>query len=450
MVRYDRLPRAHPQACRVLRDAPSPSDRERLTRAAGGLARKAKSEEHQAPSIAETDRVLDDCRSGPPLRSDSSETGRRREVREETGMGGPNTGRNDPCPCGSGKKYEKCCLGRQEAPAASPVLAEALAELRQALEGKEFASEEEFQAFLQDFNAQRGRRPLDDFCGLSPEQLHRFLYFPFDSPQLVTFASRLDTPPAAPILSLFRLLAGAIGELGLKATATGNLPRKFVQEAASVFEPQGGYPKYLPGGIRSEEDFFDLHVTRLVAELSGLVKKTKGKFLLSRACRAELAKPGSGAFYPRLLLAYTRDFNWAYGDGYPSLPFLQQSFLYTLYLLDQFGDEWRPMAFYEDAFLRAFPAVLEEMEPVSYTTPENDLRSCYSLRCLERFAGFLGLIEIERESTRPFDRSFRLRRTPLLTEATDFRLTASVRGLPRPPSFGPCVPKGPSGPISVN
>jgi uncharacterized protein len=24
----------------------------------------------------------------------------------------PVTGRNDPCPCGSGKKYKKCCLGR--------------------------------------------------------------------------------------------------------------------------------------------------------------------------------------------------------------------------------------------------------------------------------------------------------------------------------------------------
>jgi hypothetical protein len=23
----------------------------------------------------------------------------------------PKTGRNDPCPCGSGKKYKKCCLG---------------------------------------------------------------------------------------------------------------------------------------------------------------------------------------------------------------------------------------------------------------------------------------------------------------------------------------------------
>ena len=25
--------------------------------------------------------------------------------------GAPKVGRNDPCPCGSGKKYKKCCLG---------------------------------------------------------------------------------------------------------------------------------------------------------------------------------------------------------------------------------------------------------------------------------------------------------------------------------------------------
>ena len=27
---------------------------------------------------------------------------------------GPRVGRNDPCPCGSGKKYKKCCMRRQE------------------------------------------------------------------------------------------------------------------------------------------------------------------------------------------------------------------------------------------------------------------------------------------------------------------------------------------------
>ncbi|MBO9323855.1 MAG: SEC-C domain-containing protein, partial [Roseiflexus sp.] len=27
----------------------------------------------------------------------------------------PAVGRNDPCPCGSGKKYKQCCLPREEA-----------------------------------------------------------------------------------------------------------------------------------------------------------------------------------------------------------------------------------------------------------------------------------------------------------------------------------------------
>ncbi|WP_368860677.1 SEC-C metal-binding domain-containing protein [Bradyrhizobium sp. Arg816] len=34
-------------------------------------------------------------------------------------------GRNDPCPCGSGKKFKKCCLGSQS-------LNEPLSGLRQA------------------------------------------------------------------------------------------------------------------------------------------------------------------------------------------------------------------------------------------------------------------------------------------------------------------------------
>jgi hypothetical protein len=27
----------------------------------------------------------------------------------------PKVGRNDPCPCGSGKKYKKCCLSKAHA-----------------------------------------------------------------------------------------------------------------------------------------------------------------------------------------------------------------------------------------------------------------------------------------------------------------------------------------------
>jgi preprotein translocase subunit SecA len=28
---------------------------------------------------------------------------------------GPRTGRNDPCPCGSGKKYKQCCMKKDMA-----------------------------------------------------------------------------------------------------------------------------------------------------------------------------------------------------------------------------------------------------------------------------------------------------------------------------------------------
>jgi len=55
-------------------------------------------------------------------------------------------------------------------------------------------------------------------------------------------------------------------------------------------------------------------------------------------------------------------------------------------------------------------------------SPEQILRSCYSLRCLESFAAFLGLAEIQRDSARRCDRDFRLRKLPLLDHVVQFHL----------------------------
>lgn len=41
----------------------------------------------------------------------------RRAVRR-LGPGGPPIGRNDPCPCGSGKKFKRCCLAGPRLPLA--------------------------------------------------------------------------------------------------------------------------------------------------------------------------------------------------------------------------------------------------------------------------------------------------------------------------------------------
>lgn len=332
-------------------------------------------------------------------------------------------GRNDPCPCGSGLKYKKCCQGRRKDSPGDQIPTDISAEIRQALEGRDFESLEDANAFLEAYMQQRDQQPLDDFAGLSTEQMYRLLYHPFDSPEQVRFADPLVGEHEAPILTLFRLLAEAVGEQGLKPTAKGNLPRNFCREAALAYwgeETHRDRTRY--GNINKEEDFSDLHVTRLVAEMAGLLRKYKGRFILSRNCRSLLSRSGYAAIYPLLLRTYSREFNWAYRDGYPDLPLVQQSFLFTLYLLHRYGDQWRDAKFYEDRFLQAFPMMLEEVPPGPFSDPEEELRTCYTLRTLIRFSEFLGLAALEsipREDS--FLKDYRVKKTALLEEAVQFQ-----------------------------
>ena len=332
--------------------------------------------------------------------------------------------RNDPCPCGSGQKYKKCCLERRQTPTQLEIPADVLAEVRQTLEGKEFASLEEMNAFLSKYMNQRNQASREDFAGLSPEQMHRFLHFPFESPDLVSFPENLAVEPAAPIMTLFQLLAEAIGKEGLKPTAKGNLPRNFCRETALAYWGEKTYSENTRfGNINKEDDFTDLHVTRIIAELAGLIRKNRGRFILSRDCRKFLEVSGMAGIYPQLFRSGTLKFNWAYRDRYPELGFIQQSFLFTLYLLHRHGKDWRPDTFYEDHFLSAFPMILKEVPPESYFTPEQTVRSCYSFRTLENFARFFGLAKVEAITTEDhFSRQLRIIKLPLLENAIMFRV----------------------------
>ncbi len=332
-------------------------------------------------------------------------------------------GKNDPCPCGSGIKYKKCRAGKQEAGEQPSGMGEVMGELRELLKGQNFASLEEANVFLSQHMQKRSQAPIEDFHGLSSEQMHRFLHFPFETPHLVTFPSRIDIAPEAPVMALFNLLAESIGEEGLKATATGNLPRNLCREAALSFLGGEGYRERTRyGGINTEPDFPELHVARLVAELAGLIRKYKGKFILGRECRKLLAEQGLSGIYPQLFRAFAREYNWGYQDRYPDFPIIQQSFLFTLYLLQRFGAEWQTSAFYSDNFLRAFPAVLGEAQPCSFETAEEEVGRCYTIRALDRFAGFLGLAEIERDPAKRFYEAFRLRKLPLVDHVVQFHL----------------------------
>ena len=331
----------------------------------------------------------------------------------------PKIGRNDPCPCGSGKKYKKCCL-------AKPGSAQAIIdEIVEAAEEQPFSSLEEINAFAKQRMNQRNQRALDEFCGLSPEQMTQLLYSPFDSPETVCFSTGIASIRGTEIMRVFIPLTEAIGESGLKTTAKGNLPLKFCKAMAEQLrqaddEEGGGIRLLRIGGISSEVDLEVLHCTRLVAQLAGLIRKYRGKFVLTRKCQKMLVLEDYGNIYLELFKAYTTKFNWGYRDGYPEAGIVQQSFLYTLFLLASFGNIQQPQQFYEDKFLAAFPMALDMFHENSYSTAEDEARRCYFLRSIDRFAVFFGLAELNLKSRKLYREKCLVRKSALLDRFVSF------------------------------
>ena len=325
------------------------------------------------------------------------------------------TGRNAPCPCGSGKKYKHCCYGTpgdRESRGSAAVIADKVAE---AAAERPFESLEEINAFTAQLANERNQWAMAEFCGLSPEQMTHVLYKPFDSPQTIQFSTDIEPHPDIRIMYLFRGLVEAIGENGLKPTAKGNLPLKLCKALAQELPEDDDDRSLLRyRSIRSEVEFEELHCTRLTAELAGLVRKYRGKFVLTRKCRDMLEKQDNGRLYFELFKAYTTKFNWAYRDGYPEAEIMQNSFLYTLFLLTSFGDTERLQQFYEGKFITAFPMALDVFPETSYSSTDEQVRCVYFLRALDRFASFFGLAELTLESKELYRSKYVVRQTALL------------------------------------
>lgn len=296
------------------------------------------------------------------------------------------------------------------------------AEIEQALRENEFGSLEEVNAFISTLVKGRNQSPSQYFQGLSPDQMRRFIAFPFDSPDLITYAEAPEAALRTPIMRVFALLVEGIGEKGLKPTETGKLPRNFVRAAELAYNGEEYFKEFAPyKGARTELDFRELHVIRLLSELAGLTRKFQGKFVLTGKFKTLRAKKGLAAVYPLLLRAYTTRYNWAYLGYDDDLPLIQQSFLYTVYLLQRFGAEWRETAFYEDLFMTAYPQTLDEVNPTTYGTPEKILRSAYKSRALDNFASFLGLAEMRSIGERQ-EYCHEIRKLPLIDEVIKFTL----------------------------
>ena len=132
--------------------------------------------------------------------------------------------------------------------------------------GQSFESIEEVRDVLDRYQQQKNEDPVDDFHGLSSEQMQRFLHMPFETPELITFPLELKKEPESKAAFIFSMLVEGIGEGGIKLTAKGNLGQKFCQEASRKYYDR--YPGSLMANlsVRSELNFEPLHTIRLTAQ----------------------------------------------------------------------------------------------------------------------------------------------------------------------------------------
>lgn len=294
--------------------------------------------------------------------------------------------------------------------------------LNAAMAKEEFNSIEQAQAFASNFMNKQNAQSQSDFHGLTPEQMHRMLNAPFESPTHATFNEAIEVDNDIPYVQFFEALLTHVGNGNFKPTATGNLPRNFCRSVALAYWGEEKYAhKTRFGNINSEPDFPELHTFRHNCEMAGYLRKYRGKFIIGKECQALLKQGGLSALYRGLFKSFVREYNWAYSDRYDPLDMLQHSWLFSLYLLQQYGDDWKPTGFYEDAIMNAFPQLLQDVEGSAYTTPELTVRRCYRWRVLQHWMVWFGLAEVENlEGDSPLSENHRIRKRSLADSIVTF------------------------------
>ena len=221
--------------------------------------------------------------------------------------------------------------------------------------------------------------------------MHHLLYDPFgaESPLKLRTLDPEDYSQI-PILNQIKFLIAHIKEKGeLKLTKKGFLPVKLV---AGLYSR--GYLKdeHIEEGLYKlykETDSNTIHLSRLLLELSGVTKKRNGKLSLTKTGAKITANDQE--LLMLILKTMCLKFNWSYFHGYEDENVGQLGFGFTLLLLSKYGQEPRPASFYLEKYLKAFPQLLEGIEP-KYKSRKEYALGMYAIRTFDRFLLYFNFI----------------------------------------------------------
>jgi len=297
-----------------------------------------------------------------------------------------------------------------------------LSEMRSALQGKNFKSIEEAQAFADAFLKAQNEEPRPEFLGLSPHQIHRLVYRPLDGTgDIVILEKNISREELAhiPIVRETAYFLRRLGELQpLKATVKGYLPRAFAQEIHHTFPDH-------PGSIRpimSEQDDWKLLGLRHILDMCGWIKKRNQKFNLTRRGQKLVADGFGPDDFFHLFKTYLLHFNWAFRDRYPELWIIQRAFLFSCYLLYCRAKTYIHSEELSRHFIAAFPAVLKDIREVPYFTPQQEVGYAFFTRFIKNFCEYFGLVTVREEKKKLWEYDRFVQITPFFEKIFQWKI----------------------------
>jgi hypothetical protein len=301
-------------------------------------------------------------------------------------------GRNDPCPCGSGKKYKRCCMDN-----ISKQDAEIFDDITQVMAMNPHLSLDELNLVIQRRMVDRNNQPNPDFCGLSPNQMTNWLYAPFGELAEIAISTPCDLSTSPVMRYLALILDEAMQQDGsFKATSKGNLPAKLVKQATELL-PEFAIAKFdTPISINefggsSEEKFNALHYTRLLAEIAGIIYRRSGRFHVKKAAQKQYQSHGLNAFFLPMLEAAVSGYNWAYLDSWGEYLELRMFWVFMLWRLQHHASIDQLI----EEFCVAFPDFLNQFPSENYFSPQEQLQALIETRFVERFLQFWGFVTVD-------------------------------------------------------
>ena len=304
-------------------------------------------------------------------------------------------GRNDPCPCGSGKKYKKCCLnsGRtfMESQGTSNMATDLLNEFKDKLEETPFSNMEELNNFTSTVMKELKSNSIDDFLGLTSAHMYGILYSPFlSSDDILSLTDGVNLDPQLlseiPIIRQTLYLMSKLGESekGVKATKTGNLPRVLVQ---SFYFDCVGEVEEFRGKPMSQQDVRELDLLVFALKETGLIKKRTGWISLTKKGMNLLIKKEYFNIYSSLLHFYGDELDWLSTTYYDeAFGIIQQALSFNLFILKNKAQNYISEDKIVDLFHKAFPQVGEVSRP-------------FVSLFLDQFCFYFGLVERDESRT---------------------------------------------------